>query len=305
MSYYNSKIPILNETVFITVKSFTEYGTYCSLIEYDNIEGFVLNTELDRKVKDPKKQFEYNVIYPVLVLAVCTNDNKLTIDLSYKKINKTDREGLLEKFESVRNISKLATEYAFLTKVTINEVYEMTIRKFLKNDEQNEQNEQDEQDEEDSDQDSDQETHLGCASKLYISILKDPTIFTKYICEKYPEESRMFVADVVSRLKKTDMVIQQVFNLMILEEDAVTKLREFLVYPDAKIKYLSSPKYQIFISGESEEECDVKIATFVEYIKNKLGTTKHIFKLEDKIIITEQEYSLKFIDFEHYHKKTV
>jgi len=298
MAYYNNKLPTLNDIVFVRINSFSDAGTYCSLIEYDNVEGFILNTELDRRVFNPKKQFEYGTIYPVLVLSVCTNNNKLAIDLSYKKIKKEIREKLLEKFGSVFNINKMVHEFAFLTQVPLDEVYDLTIRKFLKSDNTDDHNDQDEIGENIEEECLDQNLEDGY--KLYSDILKNPMNFTKHISEKYPTESNQFTENVKMRIKKTNIVIQQVFILMVLEEDAVVKLKEFLVYENAKIKYLSSPKYQIIITGETNEECDDKINAFVEHMKNKLNGIKHVFKLDEKVEITKQEYFLKFINFEHY-----
>jgi Translation initiation factor 2, alpha subunit (eIF-2alpha) len=98
MFYYNHKSPNPNEVVFGRIVKFTENGAYCNLIEYNDIEGFVLNTELDKKVPNARRQFIYNVVYPLCVLKNTDSYNRKDerINLSYKKVGKGARKNYLK-----------------------------------------------------------------------------------------------------------------------------------------------------------------------------------------------------------------
>jgi hypothetical protein len=175
----------------------------------------------------------------------------------------------------------LANEFAFLTKLPNDEVYELTLRKLADDQIVKEENSEECSYVDNKGLNKEQEKPDGFR-QLYSDILKNPAIFVKYISEKYPAETLLFLTNFMTRLKRTNMKIEQVFNLIILEEDAVTKLKEFLVYPAGNVEYLSSPKYQLNVSGQDEQTCDVAISAFVSHMKTKLGTTKCVFKLDEK-----------------------
>ncbi len=46
---YEPRYPQPEEVVVVQVKSIAEHGAYCSLLEYNNIEGMILMTELSRR----------------------------------------------------------------------------------------------------------------------------------------------------------------------------------------------------------------------------------------------------------------
>lgn len=268
MLYYGKQTPNVNDIVFVYVSEFSKGGTYCKLIEYDDIEGFILNTELDRRVYDPKKIFSFGETYPMFVLAVTSKG----IDLSYKKVSTDDRQKLLEKFGAIKKICHLVVEYSYLTKISVNNVSELTVWKLFEKD------------------------HLMDPKTLYSSILKNITKFTHWISEIYPKETQIFVDNVVSRITMTNMTVHQNFDLMICDEDAVSKLKQVLIYEEdtnTHVKYISSPKYQISVTGDNEKECEYKINKCLDFMKAKMNTYNAIFKIQDKVIAKNQEIILK------------
>lgn len=46
---YENKFPEIDEVVMVNVRSIAEVGAYVQLLEYDNIEGMVLLSELSRR----------------------------------------------------------------------------------------------------------------------------------------------------------------------------------------------------------------------------------------------------------------
>ena len=268
MLYYGKKTPNINDIVFVYISEFSKGGTYCKLIEYGDIEGFILNTELDRKVYDPKKIFSFGETYPMFVLAVTSKG----IDLSYKKVIIDDRQKLLEKFGTIKKICHLVIEYSYLTKIPVDVVSELTIWKLFGND------------------------YLSDPKLLYNSILKDITKFTYCISETYPEETKLFIENITSRITMTNMIVHQNFDLMICDEDAISKLKQVLIYDgdtNTQVKYISSPRYQISVTGDSESTCEDKINKCLDFMKDKMKTYNTIFKLQDKVIAKNQEIILK------------
>jgi len=47
--YYEQKYPEVDDLVVVNVRSIAEMGAYVSLLEYNNIEGMILLSELSRR----------------------------------------------------------------------------------------------------------------------------------------------------------------------------------------------------------------------------------------------------------------
>lgn len=283
------------------ITSFSQSGTYCKLIEYDDIEGFVLNTELDRRVKDPKKQFKCDQIYPFYVLF---SENG-TIDLSYKKVNKISRKNMLDNYNIISKICKIVDEMSFLTNIDVKTLYPLTVHKLFQNEEPDEEpdeepnEESDGDDEETNDEEKENEIIYGTsnAQKLFNSILQYPELLTQFMPPEYNDEVKLFRENFTKRINVTNIVISQSFNLTILCENAIEKLREVLKYENngMKVNYISSPIYQLLISCEEHPHYDDKIKQFDEHISNCLKDIDFVFTLTDKTIVHDKEYHIKFL----------
>lgn len=47
--FYENQFPNIDECVVVTVNSIAEMGAYVTLVEYDNLEGMILLSELSRR----------------------------------------------------------------------------------------------------------------------------------------------------------------------------------------------------------------------------------------------------------------
>ena len=269
MCYYNKNLPIVDEIVFITIKDFSDYGTYCNLIEYGGLEGFILNTELDKKVYDPKKQFNTSKTYPMCVLSI--SDGR--VNLSYKKVYKEDRDVLLNKFYNICRIIKLCDEFAHITNVPKQEIYKLTTWKFYED-----------------------ENHLDISKKLYNDLLEKPTEFVKYIKDVYPEESKLFIDNMVGRITYGNMEMSKIFKLRMFDSDSVKKLIDMLSYNDeiTQILYLGSPKYVITTIGLTYESCKENIKKCIEYLKTEKNKYNCFLETFDNDI-DDSEFSYKIV----------
>uniref|UniRef100_A0A7S1XXD5 S1 motif domain-containing protein n=2 Tax=Phaeomonas parva TaxID=124430 RepID=A0A7S1XXD5_9STRA len=79
--YYESKFPAVEEVVMVTVRRIAEMGAYVQLLEYNNIEGMILLSELSRRrIRSINKLIRVNRNEVVMVLRV--DPEKGYIDLS-------------------------------------------------------------------------------------------------------------------------------------------------------------------------------------------------------------------------------
>jgi len=110
--FYERRVPEKDELVMCKIVSIDEMGVICSLLEYNNLEGFLPLSEISRKrirsvlrhVREGQKQ--------VLQVLRVDNERKFT-DLSKKYITPGEREAGTEKYnkgKTVHSISKFLAE---------------------------------------------------------------------------------------------------------------------------------------------------------------------------------------------------
>ena len=68
---YESEFPEIDELVMVQVRSIADMGAYVSLLEYNNIEGMILLSELTRRrIRSVSKLIKVGRVEPVMVLRV-------------------------------------------------------------------------------------------------------------------------------------------------------------------------------------------------------------------------------------------
>merc|ERR1719384_2630375 len=83
---YRNDYPHKGDTVIVEVKKIVEMGAYCNLLEYNNLEGMLLMSELQRRrIRSVKKVIKEGRQEIVQVLRV--NKSKHFIDLSKKRVD--------------------------------------------------------------------------------------------------------------------------------------------------------------------------------------------------------------------------
>lgn len=272
--YYNKSVPAVNDIVFVSITKYADTGTYCELLEYNNLEGLILDTELDRRSRDDKrsiriadkKKFRFDSIYCASVVNVTvrdlstTVDNVIvhdfstTVDLSYRKVDLSLREQLVENFGYISKIKILSDELSFLSGIDIETAYNQTIRLL----------------------------NFGAISQkdtcknMYFDFLKNPASFVEVFKLCYPDQANAFLQNMTSRVTFTKMTVEQPFELLVYGVDAITKLKEILTYDTIDtnnttmlVECISSPKYKITASCHTLAECNKQIEECFEVLKQR------------------------------------
>lgn len=306
MTYYNKIHPKIDDVVFITVNKLSNAGTYCNLIEYNLLEGFILNTELDRwnrvdkrqvRISDQKK-FKDGQIYCARVLALNVKTVELepnikkeeiySVDLSYKKIAIDLREQLVNNFGYIARIKQLCDEFVFVYGLPTETIYASTIWQI--------------------------KFDSTVAKEIYYDLLKHPETFVEKISEIYPEAAINFVQNMKSRITYTKMTIEQPFELIIYDTDAMAKLQQILTYGDdgdnTFVECVSSPKYKIITSCHTLIECNDNITKCFETLKLKALKFKAVITLkprkntdgqiDDIGIVKHQEVYIRNLNMQSY-----
>lgn len=282
--FYKNELPNVDDMVVVKITREDDHGYYGSLIEYDNIEGYLPLSEVVRGKYAKKHILKEEQIIPLIVIKV--DPHKKLIDLSKKKVDKEQESYVLLKYKICNNINKLVNEcYIMYLKYcdlsssdiihTMNDIMDQTIW------------------------------------KMYEGESKDYTIIFKNILEnpKLILSEELFSEDFIgkaienfnSRIIKKSMIMEMDFHLIVLENNALEKLKEILSFQITENKcrieviVISPPLYRVRIEGYNKEMC----FNIIELIKNsiiaKLQLYKHIVKFSDINIVNDSTYEIKFM----------
>ncbi|KAF2287664.1 hypothetical protein GH714_002186 [Hevea brasiliensis] len=100
---YEAKYPEVDMAVMIQVKNIADMGAYVSLLEYNNIEGMILFSELSRRrIRSVSSLIKVGRIEPVMVLRV--DKEKGYIDLSKRRVSEEDIQACEERVLAILHL---------------------------------------------------------------------------------------------------------------------------------------------------------------------------------------------------------
>ena len=101
--FYEQQFPEIDELVMVNVRSIAEMGAYVSLLEYNNIEGMILLSELSRRrIRSINKLIRVGKNEVVMVLRV--DKEKGYIDLSKRRVDPEDILKCEERFNKAKTV---------------------------------------------------------------------------------------------------------------------------------------------------------------------------------------------------------
>lgn len=315
MSYYGNNFPEIDEVVFVTISSFSDNGIYCTLVEYDNKEGFISNTELEKKIYyERKKYFNFKKVYPMIVTDI--DFEKHFIDLSHKKIKSEERDKYIKYFDYVSKMYRLTQEFSKISKLSVTDLLPLTMWNFMKKDD------------------------IENSQKKFKAILQKPDEFVEKAKEIYPSESNDFLDNLSSRISSTTLTIHQHFDLVVYCENAIQEIKNILNFPELgeniRIEYINSPTYRFIVECKFDDDRNDLIDQYIEIHKNKVNNKelkqtdliklgndifveeinrcvellknkikgKNIhFEIGDKLLIKEREMTIKYLPKDEFFEK--
>lgn len=127
--FYKSKFPEVEEVVMANVRSIAEMGAYVHLLEYNNIEGMILLSELSRRrIRSINKLIRIGKTECVVVIRV--DKQKGYIDLSKRRVSPEDVTRCEERFAKAKAVNSILSHVAHMLGYTsdgqLEELYEKT-----------------------------------------------------------------------------------------------------------------------------------------------------------------------------------
>ncbi len=120
---YRNKYPKEGMLVVVQVNSVNELGAYVSLVEYDNLEGLILLSDVSRKrIRAVSKLLRIGRIEICEVLRV--NPLKGQVDLSKKKVLPEDIEKKKTEWTKTKTVHSIMSNVSRETDIPLEELYE-------------------------------------------------------------------------------------------------------------------------------------------------------------------------------------
>ncbi|KAJ5609026.1 hypothetical protein N7528_009593 [Penicillium herquei] len=121
--FYEEKYPEVDSYVMVNVKQIAEMGAYVKLLEYDNIDGMILLSELSRRrIRSIQKLIRIGRNEVVIVLRV--DKEKGYIDLSKRRVSPEDVVKCEERYNKSKAVHSILRHVAEATQVPLEELYQ-------------------------------------------------------------------------------------------------------------------------------------------------------------------------------------
>ena len=121
--FYEPKYPEIESLVMVNVRTVADMGAYVSLLEYNNIEGLILLSELSRRrIRSINKLIRVGRKEVVMVLRV--DKDKGYIDLSKRRVSPEDVAACEDKFNKAKAVHGVLRHLAERRKLVLEDLYE-------------------------------------------------------------------------------------------------------------------------------------------------------------------------------------
>lgn len=120
--FYENKYPEVDDLVVVNVKEIADMGAYVKLLEYDDIEGMILLSELSRRrIRSVQKHIKVGRNEVVVVMRV--DKDKGYIDLSKRRVSAEEAIECEERYNKSKAVHSIFRHVAEKHKVALEELY--------------------------------------------------------------------------------------------------------------------------------------------------------------------------------------
>ncbi|CAG0922376.1 unnamed protein product [Notodromas monacha] len=113
--FYSQRYPEVEDVVMVKVREIADMGAYVHLLEYNNIEGMILLSELSRRrIRSINKLIKVGKTEPVVVVRV--DKDKGYIDLSKRRVSAEDVEKCTAKYSNAKAVNSILRHVAEVMK---------------------------------------------------------------------------------------------------------------------------------------------------------------------------------------------
>jgi len=252
---YEQKFPEVDDLVMVTVNSIVEHGAYVSLLEYKDIEGMILLSEISRRrIRSISQLIRVGKDEVVVVLRV--DKEKGYIDLSKRRVSVEDVAKCEEKFNKSKTVHSIMRHVAGLTNRITEDLYLSFCWSLYK-----------------------KYGHAYDAFKLAIST---PAGMDSWGVEIDPDVKEILVRDISRRLTPQAAKVRADFEVSCFRYEGIDAIKAALLKGQAlstpdlpiKIKLVAPPLFVIITTSIDKESCIKVLNQALEKISEEIKKSK-------------------------------
>ena len=107
--FYKREFPEIDDIVMVKITKEDEFGYYCNLLEYEDIEGLLSLSEIIKGRFIKKHLLKPGEVLPLIIIRM--DKEKKIVDLSKKKIDETEEKVVMIRYKTCLNINKIINEF--------------------------------------------------------------------------------------------------------------------------------------------------------------------------------------------------
>lgn len=290
--FYEQKYPEIDELVMVNVRSIAEMGAYVSLLEYNNIEGMILLSELSRRrIRSINKLIRVGKNEVVMVLRV--DKEKGYIDLSKRRVSPEDIAKCEERYNKAKTVHGVLRQVSQDSGLEIEDLYEKIAWPLYKKFKIENENEDDKKVE-----------YVHCYDVFKMGITDDAVFEGLDIT---PEILTSLKAHIRRRLTPQPIKVRADIEVTCFTYEGIEAIRSALQAAQAtstdeipvKVKLIAPPMYVMTTSTLDKQKGIQKLHEAIDVVREHISAKKGSMsvKMEPKVVsVNEEKEFLQMIE---------
>lgn len=234
-------LPQINELVLVTVKRVTPFAAWCSLDEYESVEGMIHISEVAGKwVYDIRNFVKEGKQYVAKVLKV--DREKKQVNLSLKRVSSSEKRSKMNEFRREVKAEKMLEKVGKEMGKSLEETYE-EIGKVLKE-------------------------NFGDLFSAFESVKESPEVLDELPVEKGWKDALKSIAE--KSMKQKEVTLKADLELRSYAPDGIEKIKKVLTSlqnkTGGKVSYIAASKYRLTLITKDPKAKEKEILEALELI---------------------------------------
>jgi len=278
--FYKQKYPEIDDVVMVNVRSLQEMGAYVHLLEYKNIEGMILLSELSRRrIRSIQKLIRVGRNECVVVIRV--DKDKGYIDLSKRRVSIEEVKKCEEKFTRGKTVASILRHVGeilnYETDEQLEDLFEKTAWLF-----------------------DEKYKSIGGAYEAFKHAVNDPTILDE--CELDDRTKEVLVENINRRMMPQSVKVRSDIEVSCYSYEGIdavkAALKQGLTFSTEelpiKINLIAPPLYVVSTTTLEREQALEMLGKANAAIKESIENNKGNFvvKMEPKVVTDTDEAEL-------------
>jgi len=263
--FYKNRYPEVDDVVMVNVRSIAEMGAYGPLLEYKDIEGMILLSELSRRrIRSINKLIRVGRNECVVVIRV--DKDKGYIDLSKRRVSPEEVLKCEEKFSKAKTVNSILRHVAELMGYSdpeLEELYEKTAWFF-----------------------DEKYKKIGFAYEAFKHAVQNPSVLDE--CDIDEETRRLLYENICRRLTPVSMKIRADIDVECTYYDGVDAVKRALKKGlefstenmPIKINLIAPPLYVVTTNTMERNEGLERLNKALDAIKAEITAAKGVFNVQ-------------------------